>query len=785
MASNLWEVPWERARKTYQESDITPSHGPVVGLVGQERAERAVDFALAISAHLFLVGPAGTGKRTFIQRKLRGWAASRPTPQDWCYVPQFDRENEPEAVALGPGRARHFQRDVEEFVHRLYETLRDAFDAESYAHHRQSLLQEFETKQSHLWQELSDQARQLGFSIQTAPTGQILTAPLRPDGQPFRAEEFEGLPARLKETMKAHQAQLQEPMQLMLHRMRTLDREARQAVVRLDHEVAHNAAAHLIETYAAPYQESKASQYFSQILENALRYLDELRRDNQDDSTLWAGRYAVRVIVEHAAGSGAPVILETNPSFAKLFGQIHYTQVQGTMLAGLGGIVAGSVLNANGGYLVLMAEDLLAEPYAYGTLKRVLREGAVKVENAPEAINWMRPSIFQPQPIPLNLTIVLIGSASAYYALYNGDPDFRRLFTVKADFAPDMLSTEDSRSQLVRILYDAVPSAMSLSPGAAARLLEFAAELSEDQDRLSTRVGELLAVMKEAEVWARGEAGGIIEKGDVEAAMEARRDRSAGPADLMQRLILDGTLLIATEGIQVGQVNGLAVLSAGDAPFGHPSRITARVWAGERGIVNIERQTRQSGVTHSKGVLTLIGFFSGRFGTDRQLALSASIGFEQMYDAVDGDSASSAELYALLSALSGIGIAQGIAVTGSVDQYGRVQPIGGVNQKIAGFFRACQSRGLSGKEGVMIPSANRRNLMVPGEVQAALRSGMFHVWAVDTVDQGIEILTGIPAGVPSDEPSTVMGSVAARLQAFAEVLNTIPAHSHPADTAPS
>lgn len=771
MDRHMVEVSWQEARRSFDPQDFLETDG-MVGIVGQERAERAIEFGLAMDAHMFLVGPAGTGKRTYIRQRLTSWAASRCTPDDWCYLPQFDREDEPTAVSLPAGQARPFQRDVEEFIKTVHRAVREAFESEAYAHHRQSVLKEFEEKQQDVLSQLEERARHLGFAVQTGPTGHIVTMPLKPDGQPFLPQEFQEVPAPIQKHFQERQALLAEPLEMTWHRLRALEREARLALQNMDQEVARNTARHLVDSFSATYGDTPPALYFGRILEDVLQHVEETRSDENEDSRPWLSRYAVKPVVAHEPGQGAPVIIENNPTYANLFGQIHYKEAQGTLTDGLRGIVSGSVLRANGGYLVLMAEDVLKEPYSYAALKRVLRQGWVKVENAPEPMGFLRPAMLHPEPIPLQVTIILIGSPATYYTLYNLDPDFRRLFKVKADFGADMPATPANIQRFGTMLRQAaqVNGRRLPDPGASARLAEFAAELAEHQDRLSTQLGEVLSVLDEAQVWTASDGVPEVQRKHVEAALSARRERSEGPADLMQRLISDETLLIVTEGAAVGQVNGLAVMSAGDAPFGHPSRITAAVWAGERSIVNIERQTRQSGALHTKGVLTLTGFFSSRFGIRQPMTLSASIAFEQMYDEVDGDSASSAELYALISAVSGIPIDQGIAVTGSVDQYGAVEPIGGVNHKIEGFFKACRRQGLSGKQGVMIPRRNLKNLMVSTEVQDAIKNGQFHLWAVDTVDQGIEILTGVPAGTAEDGPETVMGRISQRLRLFSEVV---------------
>lgn len=770
MDREQYEVSVDRARRRFRSEEFSDGEGSD-GLVGQERAQRAIEFGLAMGAHMFLVGPAGTGKRTYIQSRLSQWARSRPTPDDWCFVPRFDHAERAQALVVPAGQGHGFGQAVDDFVRAMYQGVRHAFDSEGYAHHRQSILQEFETRQQNLWKTQVEQARQLGFAIQMAPTGQVVTLPLRPDGQPFAPEEFQELNDDIRQSYAERQLQLAEPLEMTLHRIRSLDRDARLALQGMDKEVAQNAVASIVEAAIAPYADLPAAQYFRDIVEDMLRRLDDLRRDEQDDPVPWISRYAIRVVADHDPNTGQPVVAETNPTYTNLFGQIQYRLLQGMPVADVQGIMGGSVLKANGGYLVLMAEDVLREPYVYPSLKRILRQGWISVENAPEPMAWLRPPIMQLDQIPLDLTVILVGPPEIYYALYNIDPDFRRIFKVKADFAADMPTTSENLQRFGQMLRQAARERDWKVPtdGALARLAEYGARYAENQERLTTQFGEVLSVLQEAHVWAGKDHSDTILAEHVDQALDQRRERFEGPASVMHRMIEDKTLFISTEGVRVGQVNGLAVMSAGDAPFGHPSRITATTWVGESGILNIERQTRQSGTTHTKGILTLTGFFSGRFGQHQPLTLSASLAFEQMYDEVDGDSASSAELYALLSALAGIGIDQGIAVTGSVDQYGRVQPIGGVNHKIEGFFNACQIQGLSGKQGVMIPKTNLNNLMISREVEEAIRDGRFHIWAVDNIDQGMEILTGMTSGTPDDGPESIMGRIAKKLREFSNL----------------
>jgi predicted ATP-dependent protease len=774
-------VPWEKTRRTFRHEEVASGDINAGEIVGQDRARRAIEFGLQMEAHMFLVGPVGTGKTTYVIKRVSEWAKPKARGQDWCYVPNFHNPDQPRCLPMDAGMGRKFQDDVDQFVNMAWQQIRQAFDSDAYVHHRQGLLRQFQSEQQTLWNETTQKAKELGFLLQTAPTGALITVPLKPDGQPYHPHEFAELPEDIRQAIRERQEQLEEPIATLTLRIRALEREAKEALAQDDREVARNAAQHLLDLLSEQYQEHRPVwQYFRDVLDDLFQHLDNLRAEDGDQAASmpgvkgWLARYRVQVLVEHQSNGGAPVIVETNPTYANLFGHVDYQQVQGMLVATIEGIKAGSLLRANGGYLILNAADLLRDPFAYPALKRMLKQGWTRIENAPEVIGWLHPTLFQPEPIPITVTVILIGTADIYYALYTYDEDFRRLFKIKADFVADMPATRENLGAFRNLLNAVVERdhLLPLADGGAAALAEFGSYLAENQNRITARMGEILGVLFESQVWAAGENAPQIEDRHVKKALTERRYRSAGPEEIMQRLVSDGTLLLETEGRVSGQINGLAVMSAGDLPFGHPSRITVTTWAGERGIVNIERQTRQSGSTHTKGVLTLAGFFAGRFAQGAPLTLAASIGFEQMYNEVDGDSASSAELYALLSELADAGIDQGIAVTGSVDQKGSVQPIGGVNQKIEGFYRTCLAKGLSGKQGVIIPARNLKNLMVSDEVYDAVRSGQFHIWAVDHIDEGIELLTGMKAGTPGDGPDTIMGRVSERLRQYSRVLSS-------------
>jgi predicted ATP-dependent protease len=763
-------VAWHQARRDFSVDELRTASPPSPRLIGQERALAAVDLGLRMRAHVFLLGPVGTGKTTYALARAQALAESSPAPPDWCYVPGPDR-GDARLVALPTGSGRTFRDDIQAFLASARSHVRQALDSDSYQHRRQALLHQYEDAQTRAWEEALALARAQGFTVEPTPSGPVLTVPLKADAQPYRPEEFLALPEAERRAFEDRQRILEEPLAKVLRKMRAAKRDEMAALAHDTATVVEAALRWLAEPLRERYEESPGViQYIDDMVRDLARHRDELLPpDDHGDLPEDAGlsRYSVQVVIEHGREAGAPVVLELNPTYANLFGRIGYA---GSPTEGTGHLVihAGSLHRASGGFLVLSAEELVREPFAYQALKRALRLGEVRLEG-PAPGGWAPAVPIEPIAMPLQVTVLLVGSAELYQFLYLQDPEFRRLFTIQADFAPDMPASLDNLRALTGVLEAASEDlGLPLRSSAAQALIAHGARMAEARDRITTRLGELFAVLREGAAVARERGDGAIGEEHVKEALRQRRQRAAGPAEAFDRGLKRGTLLIDTAGHVTGQVNGLAVFATGDAVFGRPSRITAVTYPGRDGVVAIERETFQSGTSHTKGVLILAAFLAGRFGPRCPLSLGASLTFEQLYSGVDGDSASSAELFALLSALADLPIDQGIAVTGSVNQKGEIQPIGGVNEKIEGFFHVCEATGLTGEQGVIIPRRNLSHLMLDDDVVEALKGERFHLWAIDHVDEGITLLTGVAAGTADGASDTVMGRVQARLLDYAE-----------------
>jgi predicted ATP-dependent protease len=750
-------------------------------IIGQERAVRAMRFGLDIQDrgfNIFVAGLPGTGRTTAVERFLEEIAITKPVPVDWCYVHNFEDSYHPHAIRLSAGQAREFQKDMEGLLKSVMQEIRAAFEGEQYALQQENVLKSFQEQKEQIIEKMGQFAQQNGFGLQATPMG-ILPIPLK-NGKAMSDKDFLALSENDREKLRQAQEKVQEVIETGLRQTRGLDNNARQAVEQLDQQVAHFVLDHLIAAMTEKYQQSPDVLAHLQAVErNILENIAQLKPDSGEDEKSLPGpkrtptdKYRVNVLVDNSKLQGAPVVAEMNPTYSNLFGRIEQEAFMGALITDFMLIRGGSMHRANGGYLVLPAEDVIRNPFTWESLKRCLRNSEIAIEEPFEAPVFTTKSL-RPEAIPLNVKVILIGRSEIYQLLLAYDEHFSELFKVKADFDTQMELTDDHVQDYARFVCNlcTTQNLTHLDPSGLARVVEHGLRLAEDQNKLSTRFGEIADVIREANYYANQEKAELITANHIERAIEERFYRSSLIQERVREMIAKGVLKIDVSGKVVGQVNGLSVLQMGDVSFGQPSRITTSIGLGKSGVVNVEREAEMSGPIHTKGVLILAGYLTQLFAQDKPLSLNARLVFEQNYGGVDGDSASSTELYAILSALSGAAIKQDIAVTGSVNQKGEVQAIGGVNEKVEGFFEVCKVKGLNGEQGVMIPASNVPNLMLKQEVMDAVRAGQFNLWAVDTIEEGIEVLTGVPAGRKEDNsfaPDGIFGRANQRLAQMAD-----------------
>jgi lon-related putative ATP-dependent protease len=740
------------------------------GTIGQERAVTSIEFGLGIETHgfnLFVSGRPGTGKSSsahvFVDRRAKG----EPVPCDWVYVYNFDNPLNPKALRMSSGHATSFAQDMEEVIHAARTELPRAFESENYERRKTETVQGIQQKRDEIFAQLQQQASTLGFSIEMSPIG-IMTIPLA-DGKPLGREDFEKLPEADKEKVKEKSSQLEQTINQTVSKVRQLEKEAQDRVKELDREIALFAVGHLLEDLRYKYLACAGEQecqevlkYLQKVQDDIVEHVEDFRQSDQRqgqgplppvpglaeaaESTF--DRYKVNVFVNNKDTEGAPVVIENNPSYYNLLGRMEYKARFGFMTTDHNLIRAGAIHKANGGYLVVRALDLLLNPFSWDGLKRALRAREAKVENIGEQYGIIPTASLKPEPIPLDVKVILIGSPEIYYLLYQLDEDFQKLFKVKADFDIEMPRTEPHLKQYAEFISKQCRenNLKHFDKTAVARIVEFGSRIIEDKERISTKFIDISDIVAESSYWAGTNGHKFVTAADVEKALDEKEYRSRMIEDKIEKLIEEGVIMIDTDGAVAGQANGLSIYSIGDYTFGRPSRITCRTAIGRGGIIDIQRETEMGGRIHSKGVMILNGYLTGQYAQDKPLVLSATIAFEQLYEEVEGDSASSTELYALLSSLADLPLKQDIAITGSVNQWGQIQPIGGVNRKIEGFFEVCKARGLTGNQGVIIPHQNVRHLMLKEEVIQAVQDGKFNVWPITTIDEGIEILTGVPAG---------------------------------------
>ena len=755
----------------------------LTGVIGQARAVEAVRFGIGISRegyNLFALGPEGTGKYAVVRRYLERQAADRPPPSDWCYVNNFVEAYKPRALRLPAGGGSRLRRDMERLVEELRTAIPATFESENYRRRRQDIEEEFRERQEKVLTEIQRRAQERGLALIRTPMG-LAFAPTR-GGEVISPEEFQKLPPSEQERAQADVSALQEELQKSLGQMPQWDRERRAKVKELNQEVGLFAVGHLIEELRRTYLDLPAVlAYLTRVQQDVIDNLDEFLgiTDTPPAAPAEASpprppvtasffrRYQVNVVVDHSGATGAPVIYEDHPAVQNLVGRIEHMAQMGTLVTDFNLIKAGALYRANGGYLILDARKVLLQPFAWEELKRALRSREIRIEVLGQTLSLVSTVSLEPEPIPLDVKVILLGERLLYYTLYQADPDFGELFKVAADFEDQMDRTSDNHLLYARMIGTIArqEGIRPLDRAAVTRVIEQSARLAGDADKLSTHMHSVADLLREADYWAGEAQHPIIDATDVQHAIDAQIRRLDRVRERIQEEIQRGTILIDTQGTAVGQVNGLSVLSMGQFAFGRPSRITARVRLGRGEIVDIEREVALGGPVHSKGVLILSAYLGARYASDRPLSLSASLVFEQSYSGVEGDSASSAELYALLSALADLPVKQGLAVTGSVNQRGQVQAIGGVNEKIEGFFDTCRAQGLTGEQGVLIPASNVKHLMLRHDVVAAVAAGQFQVYAVESIDRGIELLTGVPAGERDNAGEFPAGSVNQRVEA--------------------
>jgi lon-related putative ATP-dependent protease len=766
---------------TQFDFETTEELEPLAHMIGQERAVGAIRFGMGIQRdgyNLYALGPSGTGKRTTISQFLEAKAAEEPVPSDWCYVNNFEDTHRPNTLELPPGKGLELRDDMEQLVEELRIAIPTAFESEDYQTRKQELEEEFQEKQEEALNAIQEKAKERGIALIRTPVG-LAFAPVE-EGEVVSPDEFQNLPDEKREQVKEDIAELQEELQETMRQARQWEREARAKVKELNRQVAMLAVGHRIDELEETYGDLESVIAFLEAVKNdVVENVDDFRRTGEEEPEAILGlptqhiqeakfrRYQVNVLVDHSESEGAPVIYEEHPTYNNLIGRIEHIAQMGALVTDFNLIKPGALHRANGGYLLIDARELLTQPYAWEGLKRVLRAQQVRIESLSQALSLVSTVSLEPDPIPLKVKIVLIGERMLYYLLNYYDPDFSELFKVEADFDDAMPRTPEN-DQLYARLIATMARREDLRPfdrGAVSRVIERSSRLVGDTKKLSTHLLSVAELLEEADYWAAEAGNGVVTVTDVQRAVDEQINRADRLRERTHEAIKRGMILLDTSGAKTGQVNGLSVIALGNYAFGRPSRITARTRLGKGNVVDIEREVDLGGPIHSKGVLILSSYLGARYAPEHPLSLSASLVFEQSYAGIEGDSASLAELCALLSALADAPIQQSFAVTGSVNQHGEVQPIGGVNEKVEGFFDTCQAKGLTGDQGVLIPVANVEHLMLREDVVEAVKEGNFNVYAVKTVDEAISLLTGVPAGERDEERKFPAGSVNQRVEA--------------------
>ncbi|MCL0096707.1 AAA family ATPase [Thermodesulfovibrionales bacterium] len=746
----------------------------LMGTIGQERALRSMDFGLSLSSegfNIYALGETGTGKMRSVRELLNERTSKERVPQDWCYVYNFKDPDTPTAIALEPGDGIIFSKDMDDLIKTLKAVIPKAFESKEYEQQRSKIIDELQQKQKDLFLSLEREALTKRFTIRKTATG-LSISPLKKTGETFTEEEFAALDKKTREKVKELGKILQGRLDDMARTIRGAEKLAKEMLTRLERDIALGVVRHPIEDLKVKYKgHERITAYLEAVKEDILLRIDDFKITEEQVRQLpfmkmpkpenSFVRYSVNVIINNGECKGAPVVFESNPTYLNLFGRIEHKVQYGMALTDFSMIKAGSLHKANGGYIVIDALGLLRNIFSYDALKRAIKNKEIKIEDAWEQYRALSTATLKPEPIPLDVKIILLGNPYIYYLLYNLDDEYRELFKVKADFDNKMERTLENIERYASFVASCQKedSLLPFDRGGVARVVEFGSRLAGHQGRLSTRFSEVADLIRESHYWSQMEGNSVVKAEHVAKAIDEKIFRDSRIEERIRELMIEGTLIVDTSGEKVGQVNSLAVLDMGDYSFGKPSRITAKTYVGKAGVVNIERETKMSGKIHEKASMIVASYLGSRYATKKPISLSAYITFEQLYEMVEGDSATCAELYVLLSSISGVPLKQNIAITGSMDQNGDVQPIGGVNEKVEGFFYLCQIRGLDGSHGVIIPKRNVKHLMLRQEVVDAVKEGKFSIYPIERVEEGFAVLTKIPLGEIKEDGTYPDGTI--------------------------
>ena len=741
-------------------------------IYGQDRGIKALEFGLNVDSkgyNLYIEGPSGVGKTMYAKKYITKLASKKKVPDDWCYIYNFADPNEPIAVSLPAGSGREFKNDMDFFIIDVKNDIKLTFKNDDFEKQKSLMQSEFEQKKNSLLAKLNKNSLKNGFQVKATQNGVYMMPVI--DGKALEEEEFDKLDDETKKVFEENSSIVQSQVIEAINQIKALEKENNKRIEAWQSNIALITINSHINPLKTKYKKSKKIVCFldnikTDILKNINLFIDEDASNNkkqpQKEETLkpWLN-YRVNLFVDNSNLEGAPVIMDSNYQYHNLFGKLEYENQYGMLKTDFTMLKPGLLHKANGGYIILQASDLLTNQICYDALKKSLLVKELNIENNMEQRSYMVMISLKPEPIPLNVKVLLLGDSEIYHALLALDPEFKKLFKIKSEFEESAPRTDANMLKLANFVhsFSKKEGMLPLDKSAMARVVEFASRISDDKTKLSTKFNEIGEIVAESSTWARISRKKVVTKEYVDKTLAERVDRIKKYDSRFLEMIEENTLLISTTGFEVGVINGLTVMTIGGYSFGKPARITSNTYMGKEGVINIEREAEMSGPTHSKGVLILSGYLGETFAQDFPLSLNASLCFEQLYNGVDGDSASSTEAYAILSSLSEIPINQAIAVTGSVNQKGFIQPIGGVNEKIEGFYQVCKDRGLDGSHGVIIPIQNVRNLNLSDEIIESVKSGKFHIYAISTLDEGIEILTGVPAGKKNKDGKFPAGTI--------------------------